>query len=117
MKTDTKQTISLQVNINDLSTATDQQFAEAVQQAVRQWKNALDADDIEALLEQSFDNLEQQKLHFRTQLRAALAQDGGLQGGDFGPEVDALVNMWIADPRSLLDAEAIEFIVDDETLS
>ena len=71
---------------------------------------------LSALLEQSFDNLEQQKLHFRTQLRTALAQDGGLQDGQFGPEVDALVTMWVEDPRSLLDAEDIEFIIDDETL-
>lgn len=71
---------------------------------------------LSALLEQTFDNVEQQKLQFRTQLRAALAKDGGLQDGEFGPELDALVNMWMEDPRSLLDGEAIEFIIDDETL-
>lgn len=68
------------------------------------------------LLEQTFDNVEQQKLQFRTQLRAALVKDGGLQDGDFGPQVDALVNMWMEDPRSLLDGEDIEFIIDDETM-
>lgn len=68
------------------------------------------------LLEQTFDNVEQQKLQFRTQLRAALVKDGGLQNGDFGPQVDALVNMWMEDPRSLLDGEDIEFIIDDETM-
>lgn len=71
---------------------------------------------LSALLEQTFDNVEQQKLQFRTQLRAALAKDGGLQDGEFGTEVDALVNMWMEDPRGLLDGEAIEFIIDDETL-
>jgi len=68
------------------------------------------------LLEQTFDNVEQQKILFRTQVKDALAKDGGLQDGDFGPEVLRVVDMWMEDPRSLLDAEIIEFIVDDETL-
>jgi hypothetical protein len=68
------------------------------------------------LLEQTFDDVEQQKILFRTQVKDALAKDGGLQDGDFGPEVLRVVDMWMEDPRSLLDAEIIEFIVDDETL-
>jgi len=68
------------------------------------------------LLEQTFDDVEQQKILFRTQVKDALAKDGGLHDGDFGPEVLRVVDMWMEDPRSLLDAEIIEFIVDDETL-
>lgn len=71
---------------------------------------------LSTLLEQTFDNVEQQKLYFRAQLRTALAKDGGLQDGEFGPEVETLVNTWMEDPRSLLDGEDIEFIIDDETL-
>ena len=68
------------------------------------------------ILEQSFDRVEQQKIQFRTQVKDALAKDGGLQDGDFGPEVSRVVDMWMENPRSLLDSDDIEFIIDDETL-
>lgn len=68
------------------------------------------------ILEQSFDSLEQQKLQFRTQLKDTLAKEGGLQNGELGPEALRLVDMWMEDPRSLLDSDDMEFIIDDETL-
>lgn len=68
------------------------------------------------IFEESFDSLEQQKLQFRTQLRDTLAKEGGLQDGELGPEALRLVDRWMEDPRSLLDADDIEFIIDDETL-
>lgn len=68
------------------------------------------------ILEQSFDSLEQQKLQFRTQLKDTLAKEGGLRNGELGPEALRLVDMWMEDPRSLLDSDDIEFIIDDETL-
>lgn len=71
---------------------------------------------LSTLMEDVSDKLEQQKLEFRGQLRTALAKDGGLQNGDFGPEVTRVVDLWMEDPRTLLDGEDIEFIIDDETL-
>ncbi len=68
------------------------------------------------IFEESSDTLEQQKLQFRTQLRDTLSKEGGLQDGELGPETLRLVNMWMEDPRSLLDSDDIEFIIDDETL-
>jgi hypothetical protein len=58
----------------------------------------------------------QQKEMFRTQLRTALAADGGLIDGEVGVEVQTLLDLWMEDPRSLLDADDLEFILDDETL-
>lgn len=60
--------------------------------------------------------LTQQKNTFRTQLRKALAVDGGLVDGEVGVEVQTLLDFWMEDPRNLLDAEDLEFILDDETL-
>lgn len=68
------------------------------------------------LFEETFDKLEQQKLQFRTQLRKVLDREGGLRDGELGPEAAKLINQWMEDPRSLLDSDDIEFILDDETL-
>lgn len=60
--------------------------------------------------------LSKQKAQFRQEMQQALSKEGGLVDGEPGPVVQALIDRWMEDPRSVLSAEDIEFILDDETL-
>lgn len=71
---------------------------------------------IKDLIQEQSNLLEMHKEEFRKQLKTALVKDGGLQDGEPGPEVQRVLDRWMDDPRSLLDSDDIEFILDDETL-
>lgn len=71
---------------------------------------------INDLIQEDYDNVQKQKIEFRSRLRDALAKDGGLDNGEPGVHAQALLDLWMEDPRNMLDADDLEFILDDETL-